>query len=120
MKAFTTFGVGATAADAFARPMQPLPTGITEVHEVSVPEGANPSKLGTWIQRTALDGGGAASAEVPADMALLVSHAAALLEGPNMALAISMAGNAAGDKMRVRLGAVDGEQAYLLFGLTAG
>ena len=31
MKAFTTFGVGATAADAFERPMQPLPLGITDV-----------------------------------------------------------------------------------------
>ena len=115
MKAFTTFGVGATAADAFDRPMQPLPLGITEVHEVSVPEGANPSKLGTWIQRTALDGAVPAEAE----HGFLVGQAAALLDNPNMALAISMAGNAAGDKMRVRLEAADDEQAYLLFGLTA-
>ena len=117
MKAFTTFGVGATAAAAFERPMQPLPLGITEVHEVSVPEGANPSKLGTWIQRAALDG--TPPADAPPDVAFLVGQAAALLDNPNLALAISMAGNAAGDKMRVRLEAADDEQAYLLFGLTA-
>ena len=118
MKAFTTFGVGATATEAFERPMQPLPLGITEVHEVSVPEGANPSKLGTWIQRAALDG--APPTDTPPEVAFLVGQAAALLDNPNMALAISMAGNAAGDKMRVRLGAAEGEQAFLLFGLTAG
>ena len=118
MKAFTTFGVGATAAEAFERPMQPLPLGITEVHEVSVPAGTNPSKLGTWIQRAALDG--APPTDTPPDVAFLVGQAAALLDNPNMALAISMAGNAAGDKMRVRLEAVEGEQAFLLFGLTAG
>ena len=118
MKAFTTFGVGVTAAEAFNRPMQPLPLGIAEVHEVSVPEGANPSKLGTWIQRAALDG--SAPADAAPDLAFLVNQAAALLDNPNMALAISMAGNAAGDKMRVRLEAAEGEQAYLLFGLTAG
>ena len=118
MKAFTTFGVGATAAEAFERPMQPLPLGITEVREVSVPEGANPSKLGTWIQRAALDG--APPTDTPPDVAFLVGQAAALLDNPKLALAISMAGNAAGDKMRVRLVAAEGEQAFLLFGLTAG
>ena len=117
MKAFTTFGVGATAAEAFERPMQPLPPGITEVHEVSVPAGTNPSKLGTWIQRAALDG--APPTDTPPDVAFLVGQAAALLDNPNMALAISMAGNVAGDKMRVRLEAGEGEQAFLLFGLTA-
>lgn len=117
MKAFTTFGIGATATAVLDRTLQPLPSGITSVHEVAVPEGVNPSKLGTWIQRAALDG--AAPNDCPEDHRAYVQQAAALLDDPNRALAIDMNGNLAGDKMRERMGAADGESAFLVFGLTA-
>ena len=116
-KAFTTFGVGATAEGAFDRTLQPLPLGITHVREVAVPDGVNPSKLGTWVQRAALDG--AVPADASPELHLAIAQAAALLDDPNVALAIDMTDNAAGDKMRAKLGAADGEQAFLLFGLTS-
>lgn len=116
-KAFTTFGVGATAEGAFDRTLQPLPLGITHVREVAVPDGVNPSKLGTWVQRTALDG--VVPEDAPAELHVAIAQAAALLDDPNLTLAIDMTGTVAGDKMRQRLGAADGEPAFLLFGLTA-
>ena len=117
MKAFTTFGIGTTADKVLDRTLQPLPAGITAVQEVSVPEGANGSKLGTWIQRAALDN--AVPEECPEDMRAYVLQAAAVLDDPNTALAIDMTGNPAGDKMRARMEATEAERAYLVFGLTS-
>jgi hypothetical protein len=117
MKAFTTFGIGAAADRVIDQTLQPLPSGITAVREVSVPDGVNGSKLGTWIQRAALDN--AVPDDCPEDQRAYVVQAAGLLDDPNTALAIDMSGNPAGDKMRVRMGAADGERAFLVFGLTA-
>jgi hypothetical protein len=116
-KGFTTFGVGATAHDAFDRTLAPLPNGIVRVQEVAVPEGMNPSKLGTWIQRLALDG--TLADEAPAEHHVHIRTAAGALDDPNVVLALDMTGNPAGDKMRERMKAGDAESAYLLIGLTA-
>ncbi len=117
-KAFTTFGAGRVGAECIDSTMQPMPLGITHVIEVEVPDGSNPSKVGTWIQRCALDG------SVPDDVTdaerLFITQAAAQLDDPNSALAISMAGTVAGEKMRDRLNAPadSGLHPYLVFGLT--
>jgi hypothetical protein len=47
-------------------------------------------------------------------------QAAGLLDDPNVALALDMSGNPAGDKMRERLGAGEHDRSYLVFGLHAG
>jgi hypothetical protein len=117
MKAFTTFGIGPTADKVLDRTLQPLPAGITAVREVAVPDGANGSKLGTWIQRAALDN--AVPEDCPEDQRAYILQAAGLLDDPNTALAIDMTGNPVGDKMRERMKAADGERAFLVFGLTA-
>ncbi len=117
MKAFTTFGIGPSADRVLDRTLQPLPAGITAIREVSVPDGANGSKLGTWIQRAALDS--AAPEECPADLRAYVQQAAGLLDDPNLALAIDMTGSPAGEKMRERMGAGPDERAFLVFGLNA-
>ncbi len=117
MKAYTTFGAGASATAALSKTLQPLPAGVTTVNEVVVPTGANPSKLGTWIQRAAVEGN--VSDDVPAEYAEMVDWSAKLLSDPTTALAINMAGSPAGDKMLAKLGGVEGDSAYLLFGLVA-
>ncbi len=116
-KGFTTFGVGATALDAFDRPLAPLPSGIVTVQEIAVPDGMNPSKLGTWIQRLALDG--TIADEAPTEHHVHIRTAAGALDDPNVVLALDMTGNPAGDKMRERMKAADGESAFLLIGITA-
>ena len=115
-KGFTTFGIGTTALTAFDRTLQPLPSGILRVQEVNVPDGMNPSKLGTWIQRVALDD--SMSDDAPVEHHGHIRLAAGVLDDPNASLAIDMTGNPAGDKMRERMGAADGETAFLIFGLT--
>jgi hypothetical protein len=118
MKSFNTFGVGATGAAAGERTLAAMPNGIVSVRELAVPEGANPSKLGTWIQRAALDN--AVPDDCPDNLRAYVVQAAALLDDPNLALAIDMTGNPAGEKMAARLGAGEHDHPYLVFGLTAG
>jgi hypothetical protein len=117
-KAFTTFGAGRVGSECLDTTMQPLPLGITRIVEISVPEGSNPSKLGTWIQRYALDA--VMSDDVPESDRLAVTQAAAQLDDPNAALALSMAGTVPGEKMRDRLNASaeSGKHPYLVFGLT--
>jgi hypothetical protein len=115
-KAFTTFGAGRSGSEAFDRPMQPLPLGITHALEIAVPAEINPSKFGTWIQRTALEG--VCADDVPAEVRGEVERAAGLLDDPNAAIALDMSGTPAGDKMRDKLGCADDDHAYLLFGLT--
>lgn len=116
-KAFTTFGAGRTGTEAMDRPLAALPLGITHAVEVAVPEGSNPSKIGTWIQRCALDG--SLPDEVPEAVTLLVQQAAGALDDPNALIAIDMSGNPAGEKMRERLGCGADDRPYLLFGLTS-
>ncbi len=115
-KAFTTFGSGRSGAESYDRPMQPLPLGITHALEVAVPAETNPSKFGTWIQRAALEG--SPSDDVPEEFRVAVGQAAGLLDDPNAALAISMAGTPAGEKMRDKLGCGPDDHPFLLFGLT--
>lgn len=115
MKAWTTFAIGTEAAKG--RTMQTLPAGVTAVAEFTIPDGANPSKVGTWIQRRVADGSG--PSECPPELVDTIETGAALLASdPNTALAIDMTGNPAGDKMRVRLEAAEGEKAWLVFGLS--
>ena len=118
-KAFTTFGAGRTGAECIDSIAQPLPGGITRIVEVTAPDGVNPSKLGTYIQRFALDG------SLPDDASEsereLISAAALHFDDPSVALAISMAGTGPGEKMRDRLGATieSGRHPYLVFGMTS-
>ena len=114
-RAFTGFGAGRTADEALAS--AEVPASLSRVGEVVVPEGENPSKVGTFVQRVALDP--SALDGVPPELRSTVEVAAAqLAESPDLALAVSMAGTPAGDKMLARLGPTD-EQAvpWLLFGL---
>ncbi len=114
-RAFTGFGAGRTVEEALAS--AGAPPSLSRVGEVAVPEGENPSKVGTFVQRVALDP--PALAEVPAELRSTVEVAAAQLAGsPELALAVSMAGTPAGDKMLARLAPAD-EQAtpWLVFGL---
>ncbi len=116
MKAFTTFGAGAAADTIGTRTLQPLPASVVTVQAVDVPEGANPSKLGTWIQQCALAGN--VSADVPPDLVDVVSAASGVLSADSsVALAIDMTGNPAGEKMRDRLGGGPGDRPWLVFGL---
>ena len=117
-KGFTTFGIGATAQVAFDRTLQPVPAGILRIQEVAVPEGMNPSKLGTWVQRVAIDD--TMPDDAPAEHHAHIRLAAGALDDPNIALAIDMTGNPAGQKMREKMNAADGESAFLVFGLTNG
>ena len=114
-RAFTGFGAGRTADEALASAK--VPPSLSRVGEVAVPEGENPSKVGTFVHRVALDS--ASLAEVPAELRSTVEVAAAqLAESPDLALAISMAGTPAGDKMLARLAPADGHAVpWLLFGL---
>ena len=114
-RAFTGFGAGRTADEALAS--AEVPPSLRRVDEVDVPQGHNPSKVGTYVQRVALDA--AALADVPEELRPAVEAAAArLAESPDLALAISMAGTPAGDKMLARLAPADGDAGpWLLFGL---
>ena len=114
-RAFTGFGAGRTADEALAS--AEVPPSLSRVGEVVVPEGQNPSKVGTFVQRVALDPG--ALAEVPDELRATVEEAAGRLTGsPDLALAVSMAGTPAGDKMLARLAPADDQAgAWLLFGL---
>ena len=114
-RAFTGFGAGRTADEALAS--AEVPPSFSRVGEVVVPAGENPSKVGTFVQRVALDAGALDS--VPAELRSTVEVAAAqLAESPDLALAISMAGTPAGDKMLARLAPADDRAVpWLLFGL---
>jgi hypothetical protein len=114
-RAVTGFGAGSTVDEALAS--ADLPPSLSRVGEIAVPEGENPSKVGTFVQRVALDP--AAMDTVPPELRSTVEVAAAqLAESPDLALAISMAGTPAGDKMLARLApAPEGAVPWLLFGL---
>lgn len=114
-RAFTGLGAGRTADEALAS--AEVPPSLSRVGEIAVPEGENPSKVGTFVQRVALDP--AAMESVPMELRSTVEVAAAqLAESPDLALAISMAGTPAGDKMLARLAPADeGALPWLLFGL---
>lgn len=116
-RAFTTLGAGADLEQAYrAAVAQGGPLAATGgVRPVEVPPGANPSKLGTWVQRVAQDP--AAGAEVPAEHRAAVEEVAATLRAdPSVCLAIELEGDLAA-RTRARAGAPDDAGAYLLFGL---
>ena len=114
-RAFTGFGAGRSADEALASAA--VPPSLSRVGEVAVPEGENPSKVGTFVQRVALDP--AALGDVPVELRSTVEVAAAqLAESPDLALAISMGGTPAGERMLARLAPADDQAVpWLLFGL---
>ena len=114
-RAFTGFGAGRTAEDAFAGAK--VPPGVGAVFEVAVPEGENPSKVATFIQRFALDP--SSISDVPPELRSTVEAAGAQLAGsPGVALGISMAGTPPGEKMLARLAPGDPQaEPWLIFGL---
>jgi len=114
-RSFTGFGAGRTAEEALSS--AEVPPSLSRVAEVAVPDGENPSKVGTFVQRVALDP--AALADVPAGLRSTVEAAAAqFAQSPDLVLAISMAGTPAGDKMLARLAPADDQAGpWLLFGL---
>ena len=95
-----------------------VPERCTHVEELLVPVDANPSKVCTYAQKAVLDP--VTLASVPIELrALVESTAGRLQDDPNLVLAIAMAGNAMGDKMRARLSPDDDTVTpYLLFGIT--
>ncbi|HEX2701065.1 MAG TPA: hypothetical protein VHM89_12760 [Acidimicrobiales bacterium] len=117
VRAFTTLGAGPDVDRAYeAAVAQGGPLASTEaVREVDVPAGANPSKLGTWVQRVAQDPD--ATADVPEEHRATVERlAAALRSDRSTCLAIALDGDLA-DRTRARAGAPPDAGAYLLFGL---
>ncbi|MFP5376932.1 MAG: hypothetical protein ACLGIO_09155 [Acidimicrobiia bacterium] len=87
----------------------------TGVREIDVPPGAQPSKLGTWVQRAAQDP--ASAADVPHEhRAAVEREAVALVADPATCLAIRLDGDLA-ERTKARAGAAAGDVAYLLFGL---
>jgi hypothetical protein len=117
VRAFTTLGAGAGLDEAYAAAAaQGGPLASTKaVLRVEVPAGANPSKLGTWVQRVAQDPD--ATADVPDEHRATVEEVAAGLRAdPTTCLAIELEGDLA-DRTRARAGAPPEAGAYLLFGL---
>lgn len=116
-RAFASLGAGPDLEQAYAAAVAqggPL-TGTGAVRRVEVPAGANPSKLGTWVQRVAQDP--AATADVPEEHRAMVGEvAAALRADPSTCLAVELQGDLA-DRTRARAGAPPDADAYLLFGL---
>ncbi|MEO5680234.1 MAG: hypothetical protein ABIS47_11260, partial [Acidimicrobiales bacterium] len=108
---------GRTADEALAGAN--APPSLSRVGEVAVPEGQNPSKVGSFVQRVALDP--STLGDVPPELRSTVEVAAAqLAESPELALAVSMAGTPAGDKMLARLAPADADaRPWLIFGLVS-
>ncbi len=114
MRAWTTFAVGPTPREG--RTLQPLPPSVRTVTELEVPDGCNPSKIATWVQRLAIDGVVADECPQPVHDAVQLG-ALSLGNDPSQALAIDMTGNPIGDKMYERLEGTEEDRAWLLFGL---
>jgi hypothetical protein len=115
---FTTFGAGSDLAQAFAG--AEVPATHTTVEELAVAADVNPSKVCTFVQKAVLDP--VTLADVPPELRALVESAAGRLQDdPTLVLAIDMAGNPMGDKMRARLSPDDDTVTpYLLFGIGEG
>jgi hypothetical protein len=97
--------------------MQPIPESVRGITTLDIPDGANPSKIATWVQRLAVDGN--MPEECPDDQHNAVHLGAMSLNAdPSKALAIDMTGNPIGDKMLTRLEGTAGDTAWLVFGLT--
>lgn len=124
-RSFTTSAVGQDPESAWRnaveaarngtiRPGGELIASSSEVLEVPVPDGVNPSKLGTWIERVAGDEG--AIEDVPEEVRPLVMAWSARLARPGLCLAVEVAGDL-GARMR-KLHGVDDPDArtWLLFG----
>ena len=116
-RAFTCLGAGTDLDAAYRSAVAeggPV-ASTTAVREIDVPPGANPSKLGTWVQRVAQDP--AAAADVPEDhRGAVEKEAVGLLADPATCLAIRLEGEVA-ERTKARAGAAAGDRAYLLFGL---
>lgn len=118
-RAFTSLGAGPGLEEAYrAAVAQGGPvTATTAVREVTVPPGASPSKLGTWVQRVAQDP--ASASDVPDEHRAAVEEAARIvMADPATCLAIALEGDLA-ERTRSRAGASAEDRAYLLFGLAA-
>ena len=116
-RAFTTLGAGATLDAAYqaARSQGGPIEGTSGVRLVDVPAGANPSKVGTWVQRLAQDP--EAGADVPEEHRAMVEAVAGDLRADqSTCLAMQLDGDLA-DRTRARAGAPADAGAYLLFGL---
>lgn len=117
MRAFTTLGAGPDLEQAYAAAAaQGGPLAVTgAVRRVEVPAGANPSKVGTWVQRVAQDP--TATADVPEEHRAMVEAVAESLRADlSTCLALELQGDLA-DRTRARAGAPPDARAYLLFGL---
>ena len=117
MRAFTTLGAGADLEAAYqaAREQGGPVAGTTAVLLIELPAGANPSKVGTWVQRVAQDP--AAVSDVPEEHRAQVEEVASSLRSDQATcLALELDGDLA-ERTRVRAGAPAGAGAYLLFGL---
>lgn len=119
-RAFTSLGAGPGLEEAYRAAVSqggPL-ASTTGVREIDVPAGANPSKLGTWVQRVAQDPG--AAGDVPAEHRSAVEGIASdLVADAATCLAIALEGDLA-ERTRARAGAAPDDRAYLLFGLVPG
>ncbi|MGH9282434.1 MAG: hypothetical protein ACRD0S_05805 [Acidimicrobiales bacterium] len=118
-RAFTSLGAGHGLDEAYRAAVEqggPV-AATTTVREIPVPAGAEPSKLGTWVQRVAQDP--AAAADVPEEHRAAVEAAAGIVMAePATCLAIALEGQLA-ERTRARAGAPPDAGAYLLFGLAA-
>ena len=115
LRAVTGIGAGVKAGEALAT--AGLAASVTHAEAVPVPAGANGSKVGTFIQRAALDP--AALADVPDDLREMVGDFATRLAGDtSLALAIDMSASPAGPKMLARLAPADpAASPWLVFAL---
>ena len=117
-RAFTCLGAGAGLQEAYRAAVDeggPI-VATTSVREIEL-AGANPSKVGTWVQRVAQDP--SAAGDVPEEhRAAVEKEAVALLGDPGTCLAVALEGDLA-DRTRARAGASPDDRAYLLFGLAA-
>lgn len=116
LRAFTTFAAGTNVEEAYRSAVErggPV-TATSGVREVEVPPGADPSKLGTLIQRVAQDP--FMLDDVPDDQRQVVTEAAELLVESTTCLGIAMDG-AVGERMKARLDTGPEDVPYLLFGL---
>lgn len=112
---FTTFSAGPTPGDAFAAAQ--VPDSATHVEEVVVPDGADQSKLATFVQRAVVDA--TSLGAVPVEVrALVESTAGRLTDDPTLCLAVDMKAHPVGQKMLARIAPDDPDATpWLLFGL---
>jgi hypothetical protein len=119
---FTALAVGPDAPTAYESAVERAaaksgPLAATDrLVVVPLPEGVDPSKVGTWVQRRAADG---SLEDVPEDQHELVDRVVEEYTTPGTCVAVELTGDLAA-RMRARVGATDATaRAWLLFGTTA-